>query len=39
MIQGEGEKTYREFVEYLLGDRSIRDIRGLYFKENNAVIY
>ena len=38
VIQGEGEKTYREFVEYLLGARSIRDIRGLYFKENNEVI-
>ena len=38
VIKGEGEKTYREFVEYLLGDRSIRDIRGLYFKENNEVI-
>lgn len=38
VIQGEGEKTYREFVEYLLGERSITDIRGLYFKENDEVI-
>ncbi|WP_195988831.1 B12-binding domain-containing radical SAM protein [Clostridium sp. D53t1_180928_C8] len=38
VIQGEGEKTYREFIEYLLGYRSITDIRGLYFKENDEVI-
>ncbi|MDU4883273.1 B12-binding domain-containing radical SAM protein [uncultured Clostridium sp.] len=38
VIQGEGEKTYREFVEYLLGNRNITDVRGLYFKENNKVI-
>ena len=37
IIQGEGEKTYREFIEYLLGDRNLKDIRGLYFKENNEV--
>ena len=38
VIQGEGEKTYREFIEYLLGSRDVRDIRGLYFKENGEVI-
>ncbi|MDU2288835.1 B12-binding domain-containing radical SAM protein [Clostridium disporicum] len=38
VIQGEGEKTYREFIEYLLGGRDVRDIRGLYFKENGEVI-
>lgn len=38
VIQGEGEKTYREFIEYLLGDRDVRDIRGLYFKDGCEVI-
>lgn len=38
VIQGEGEKTYREFIEYLLGSRDVRNIRGLYFKENGEVI-
>lgn len=38
LIEGEGEKTYREFIEYCLGERDIRSIRGLYFKENGEVI-
>ena len=38
IIEGEGEKTYREFVEYKLGKRQLNDIRGLYYKENGEVI-
>ncbi|MEN8077701.1 B12-binding domain-containing radical SAM protein [Clostridioides difficile] len=38
VIEGEGEKTYQEFIEYKLGKRSITDIRGLYFKKNGEVI-
>ena len=38
VIQGEGEKTYKEFIEYKLGKRSITDIRGLYFKKNGEII-
>ena len=38
LIEGEGEKTYREFVEYTLGERDIKSIRGLYYKEGNKVI-
>lgn len=38
LIEGEGEKTYKEFIEYCLGERDIRNIRGLYFKEGNEVI-
>lgn len=37
IIEGEGEKTYREFVEYKLGERDIKSIRGLYYKENGEV--
>ncbi|WP_066895339.1 B12-binding domain-containing radical SAM protein [Clostridium nigeriense] len=39
IIEGEGEKTYREFVEYKLGERDISSIRGLYYKENNEVLF
>ena len=37
IIEGEGEKTYREFVEYKLGERDIKSIRGLYYKVDEEV--
>lgn len=37
IIEGEGEKTYREFVEYKLGKRDIKSIRGLYYKYEEEV--
>lgn len=37
IIEGEGEKTYREFVEYKLGERSINSIRGLYYKIDGEI--
>lgn len=37
IIEGEGEKTYREFVEYKLGERDIKSIRGLYYKVNGEI--
>ena len=37
IIEGEGEKTYREFVEYKLGERDIKSIRGLYYKVDGEV--
>ena len=39
IIQGEGEKTFREFVEYKLGNKDLESIRGLYFKKGNEVIF
>lgn len=39
IIEGEGEKTYREFVEYKLGERDINTIRGLYYKKDNEVLF
>ncbi|VYU26873.1 DUF4080 domain-containing protein [Clostridium tertium] len=39
IIEGEGEKTYREFVEYKLGKRSLDNIRGLYYKEDNNILF
>lgn len=37
VIEGEGEKTYREFVEYKLGLKSIEEIKGLHYKKDNSV--
>jgi anaerobic magnesium-protoporphyrin IX monomethyl ester cyclase len=39
LISGEGEETFREFVEYKLGKREISSIKGLYYKKNNEVIF
>ena len=39
VIEGEGEVTYREFIEYKLGYREIESIRGLYYKKDNNVLY
>ncbi|MDQ0148507.1 B12-binding domain-containing radical SAM protein [Eubacterium multiforme] len=37
VIEGEGEKTFREFVEFKLGKREIDDIRGLVYKKDGEV--
>ena len=37
VIEGEGEKTYREFIEYKLGLRDIEDIKGLHYKREGQV--
>jgi radical SAM superfamily enzyme YgiQ (UPF0313 family) len=37
VIEGEGERTYREFVEYKLGIKNIEDIKGLHYKKDNRV--
>lgn len=37
LIEGEGENTYREFVEFMLGMREISTIRGLHYKNNNII--
>ncbi len=38
VIEGEGEKTYRDFILYKLGQISINDVRGLHYKSNEMVI-
>lgn len=41
IIEGEGEETFKEFVEYKLGKKDLKYIQGLYykiFKENGEVI-
>ncbi len=37
VIVGEGEKTFREFVLYKLGDGKIEDIKGLNYKMDGQV--
>lgn len=39
VISGEGEKTYRDFVLFKLGEKDINDIKGLYYKENEKVFF
>lgn len=38
VIEGEGEKTFREFVEYKIGMREIESIRGLHYKNKGIVV-
>ncbi|MBD7909948.1 B12-binding domain-containing radical SAM protein [Clostridium cibarium] len=37
VIEGEGERTYREFIEYKLANRKVEDIKGLHYKNNGEV--
>ncbi|ELC8385834.1 DUF4080 domain-containing protein [Clostridium perfringens] len=37
VIVGEGEKTFREFVLYKLGEGKIEDIKGLNYKKDGKV--
>lgn len=37
LIEGEGEKTYREFVEFKLGNKEIDSIKGLHYKRIDNI--
>ncbi|NRT33752.1 radical SAM superfamily enzyme YgiQ (UPF0313 family) [Clostridium beijerinckii] len=37
VIEGEGEKTYRDFILYKLGKIRLEDVRGLHYKINDIV--
>jgi radical SAM superfamily enzyme YgiQ (UPF0313 family) len=37
VIEGEGEKTYREFIQYKLGNKEIEDVKGLHYKKDGVV--
>ncbi|WP_455794499.1 B12-binding domain-containing radical SAM protein [Clostridium butyricum] len=37
VIEGEGEKTYRDFVLYKLGKINLEDVRGLHYKITDMV--
>ena len=37
VIEGEGEKTYRDFILYKLGKMELEEVRGLHYKINGEV--
>jgi radical SAM superfamily enzyme YgiQ (UPF0313 family) len=37
VIEGEGEKTYRDFILYKLGEIKLEEVRGLHYKMNDVV--
>lgn len=39
IIKGEGEETYREFIEYKLGMKDINSIKGLYYKKEETIYF
>lgn len=39
VIEGEGEETFKEFIQYKIGHKSIENIKGLYYKLNDKIGY
>lgn len=39
IIVGEGEETFREFAEYKIGKKSLEDIKGLYYKKEDKILF
>ncbi|WP_055070648.1 B12-binding domain-containing radical SAM protein [Clostridium massiliamazoniense] len=39
LIEGEGEVTFREFVEYKLGYKTLNEIDGIYYKIDNEILF
>ena len=39
VIVGEGEATFRDFVKFKLGEKNIENIRGLYYKNEDRVLF
>ena len=39
LIEGEGEETFREFIECIINNRNLKEVKGLYYKENNEIFY
>ncbi|MDO4535625.1 MAG: DUF4080 domain-containing protein [Clostridium perfringens] len=39
VIVGEGEATFRDFVKFKLGEKDIENIRGLYYKDKDKVLF
>ncbi|WP_160690669.1 B12-binding domain-containing radical SAM protein [Clostridium sp. C2-6-12] len=37
VIEGEGEKTYRDFILYKLGKIKLEEIKGLHYKINDVI--
>ena len=39
LIEGEGEESFREFIECIIEHRSLKEVKGLYYKEGNEIFY
>ncbi len=39
LIEGEGEETFREFIECIMGNKNLNEVKGLYYKENGEIYY
>lgn len=39
IIEGEGEESYRQFIECIISNRSLEGVKGVYYKENGKVVY
>lgn len=39
VIKGEGEKAFREFIEYKLKIRNINSIKGFYYSKNGEIFF
>ncbi|GAA0746150.1 B12-binding domain-containing radical SAM protein [Clostridium oceanicum] len=39
VIEGEGEQTYREFIEKILKREDVKNIKGLYVKDKEKIYY
>lgn len=39
LIEGEGEETYKEFVNELINTKNFKKIKGLFTKENEEIFY
>jgi len=39
IIEGEGEESYRDFIKNLIQEKSLKTVRGLYYREKDEIIY
>jgi len=38
LIEGEGEETFREFIECLIENKDLNGVKGLYYKEKGEIL-
>jgi len=39
LIEGEGEETYREFIQCVIENTNLEKVKGLYHKKNSEIFY
>ncbi len=39
LIEGEGEETFREFIKCIIDNKSLENVKGLYYKDNGEILY